>query len=134
MTNDRCPSGLSLRLTEQLKNQVQIWNQGDRDANVLIRQVEGYWAEIQVASATKLLLDHELAGKIRGSLIKALHGWDDFATEYHAWIAAAAIYFIQSDDDEHDIDSPVGFDDDVEVVNAVMKFVGRQDLVIQSHP
>ena len=130
MTIHRSPTELPARLVDVLQHQIATWGDEVPDAASLIQQVQCYWDKIEAASVVKPLLDCDVADKIRNSLAIALQEFDAFSLDDKAWIAAAVFYFIQSDDDEHDFDSPVGFDDDAEVVSAVMAMIGRQDLVI----
>ncbi|MBW2524060.1 MAG: hypothetical protein JRI23_07790 [Deltaproteobacteria bacterium] len=46
-------------------------------------------------------------------------------------IQAAVRYFILEDDAESDLDSVIGLDDDAEVLNAVLAYLGRSDLTVQ---
>ena len=47
-----------------------------------------------------------------------------------AWIKGAILYFVETDDDEHDFDSFLGFEDDCQVLNVCLKLAGREDLMI----
>jgi len=130
MNQQRSPAGLSPRLVDRLQHQIEAWGESVPDAATLTHQVQCYWDEIETASLTKPLVDCDLAGKIQLSLITALQQWDSFPLKDQTWIAAAVMYFVECDDDEHDFDSPIGFDDDAEVVSAVMLMIDRKDLVI----
>jgi hypothetical protein len=41
-------------------------------------------------------------------------------------------YFVMRDDGEDDLHSPIGFDDDARVVNAVLDALGRSDLRVDA--
>ena len=56
--------------------------------------------------------------------------WDDLSPDARAWLGAAILYFAQSDDDEPDLSSPIGFEDDTEVLNACLRFARRDDLCL----
>ena len=46
------------------------------------------------------------------------------------WLRAA-IYYFAHDDDEPDFSSPIGFEDDAEVLNACLRLAGRDDLCLK---
>jgi uncharacterized membrane protein YkvA (DUF1232 family) len=49
----------------------------------------------------------------------------------HAWWLRGAIYYFAAcDDDEPDFRSPIGFEDDAEILNACLKFAGRRNLCL----
>jgi hypothetical protein len=48
----------------------------------------------------------------------------------HRLVQVAVRYFVMDDDGDDDLASPFGFDDDVEVFNAVATVLGRDELVI----
>jgi uncharacterized membrane protein YkvA (DUF1232 family) len=114
-----------------MHRQINVWGDQFPNSAALSGQIEVYWNEITTAAMAKPLLDRDLAAKIRTSLVAAINAWDSIELDDRPWLAAAVVYFVESDDDEHDLDSPVGFDDDAEVVNAVMAMIGRKDLMIQ---
>jgi len=57
--------------------------------------------------------------------------WHTLNPVARPWCKGMMSYFISMDDDENDFNSPIGFDDDVEVINACLRFAGREDLVIK---
>jgi ERCC4-related helicase len=61
----------------------------------------------------------------------AYEEWQTISQIARPWCKAMMAYFTAEYDDENDFNSPIGFDDDVEVVNACLKFAGREDLCIQ---
>lgn len=64
------------------------------------------------------------------ALLNSLNHRDTPDTARNA-VYAAARYFALHDDGNPDLDSVVGFHDDAEVLNAVARYLGRQDLVIE---
>lgn len=85
-----------------------------------VRRVGPLLAIIDVGEAEKL-------ATTTSSLLQILASESDPAT--HAAVQAATRYFVKEDDDE-EITGVLGFDDDIQVVNAVCRAVGRVDLVI----
>ncbi len=54
--------------------------------------------------------------------------WETLSNESQAWLCAAMCYFAEPNDaDEHDFESFVGFDDDVEVLNACLALAGLKE-------
>lgn len=47
-----------------------------------------------------------------------------------AWLAGAILYFAQSNDGEPDLTSPIGFEDDTEVLNACLRFAHLEALCL----
>lgn len=58
--------------------------------------------------------------------------WETLAPHGRLWFAGAILHFASSDDDEPDFTSPIGFEDDTEVLNACLRFMGYDDLCV--HP
>ena len=46
-------------------------------------------------------------------------------------IQAACYYFVENDDEDGDLQSVYGFDDDAELLNVILEHLDRPDLVIQ---
>ena len=64
----------------------------------------------------------ESLAKVSHYLINKLNG---FSKEHMQLAVAAIYYFIESDDEEHDFDSILGFDDDIEVMNKILDYIGH---------
>ncbi len=56
--------------------------------------------------------------------------WETLAPNMRRWFAGAILHFASSDDDEPDFTSPIGFEDDAEVLNAFLRFAGYDDLCV----
>lgn len=85
-----------------------------------VRRVGPYVAFIDVDEAERL-------GKTALALI-ALLGPDEHP-HVHLLVQAATRYFVLEDEDE-EVTGVLGFDDDIQVVNAVSRALGRPDLVM----
>ena len=46
-------------------------------------------------------------------------------------IQAACYYFVENDDEDGDLQSVYGFDDDAELLNVILEHLDRPDLAIQ---
>jgi hypothetical protein len=77
-------------------------------------------------------LDVHLADCISRSCMTLLNEeWDRAEGVGKRLIQAACHYFVENDDEDRDLESVYGFDDDAEVVNAILELLNRQDLTIQ---
>ena len=102
---------------------------GDRSPGVIADAIARHAADAEAAAVGSSLINVALVSALADALMQALKrtAEDDLKAR---WIKAAALYFIHSDDDEHDFDSPIGFEDDAEVVNACLRFCGFDELCV----
>ena len=101
------------------------------DLDVLSKRLSRYMEVVRKLAAQAELIDEELAetlGARAQELIERIGA--DYEEEDHHYAQACVLYFMMSHDDEDDLDSPAGFDDDLEVFNAVVTRLGHDDLVI----
>ena len=84
-----------------------------------------------IASAANALVNFRMAEAIVAVARQVCSSWDDVPTHARYWLRAAIAYFTTSDDSEPDFDSPIGFEDDLEVLNACLKLAGRSDLYLR---
>ena len=103
---------------------------GDRSHAAILNAIERHQAEAQAAAANNAMVNAPLVSALAQALRQGLERTAG-DTKLSRWIKAAALYFIHSDDDEHDFDSPIGFEDDAEVVNACLRFCGLDDLCVR---
>ena len=102
------------------------------DLEDLIEQLVSYRDEISDKFGVNAeFADEELATMLAARSVELL---ERVATEYdedqHRLAQAATRYLVDEQDDEEDLDSPIGFDDDKEVFNAVVEAMGHDDLAI----
>jgi len=71
-----------------------------------------------------------LATALFDTIARVTMVWETLAPHVRLWFAGAIVYFAASDDDEPDFTSPIGFDDDAEVLNACLRFAGYDDLCV----
>jgi uncharacterized membrane protein YkvA (DUF1232 family) len=74
------------------------------------------------------MINVRLAAAIVSLLEKLVSHWGSLAPNQAFWVKGAMHYFATSNDDEPDFQSPLGFEDDAEILNACLKFIGRNDL------
>ena len=98
---------------------------------VLAVEVKGYFNLIKATGEVSEVVAVEKAKNLASSLMGLLKGLSqDGPVEHHQAIQAACRYFTSEYDGADDMESEDGFDDDIEVMNAVANVLDRDDLVI----
>lgn len=95
---------------------------------LLIARVRKYLDAIGQASETSQALDIATSSDLGLALLRLLRECSDDGLP-HA--QAAVFYFIEEDDAEPDLDSPLGFEDDACVFNAVCSHLGLDELKVE---
>jgi uncharacterized membrane protein YkvA (DUF1232 family) len=96
----------------------------------LINSAKLYLEQVRQAHVDNLYVNLNLAEAIFNNFCTAIEAWDDLPNHSRPWIKGMIRYFCLSSDLESDFDSPIGFDDDVEIMNACLRLAGREDLCI----
>lgn len=90
-----------------------------------------YQEDLRDVLARSEFLDEELAETLYARCLEMLERVaNDYTPEAHKWAQAAAMYFMEQEDEEIDLESTVGFDDDRDVFNFVAKKLDFDDLLI----
>ena len=95
----------------------------------LERRLSAYGATLRTHIAHVDVLDLWTADLIERkcrAMIEKLEGADERTRRL---VQSAVLYFVQQEDGEDDIRSPVGFDDDLEVVEAVARVLEFDDVL-----
>jgi uncharacterized membrane protein YkvA (DUF1232 family) len=95
-------------------------------------QLSAHGQEITAAAARNEFLDTRAASAIACRLSDLLDEWDALTSAHRAVLHAAVAYYVLREDAEDDLDSVLGFEDDVAVVNACLRFLGREPLTIET--
>ena len=94
----------------------------------LRRELEQFQARMREEHERSELLDMETADKLVETCQRMLDSMSDSpAEEDHRLIQAAVKYLIREDDEEGDVESPIGFDDDALVVRAIAKAIKLEE-------
>lgn len=96
----------------------------------LKEEIIGYLGKVKQAQKKNEFLNGTLAGKIGETSILLLESYNTYSKEHQTLMIGAVKYFLLSGDQDKDISSPLGFDDDAEVLNFVLKSIGRDELLI----
>ena len=94
---------------------------------LLQAQLDNYVQDVTAALQNNEFLDLSTTRQITAVLIQLLTGYETYTEPQRALIAGATRYVIKQDDAEHDIQSLLGLDDDVKVLNFVLDQLGLSD-------
>ncbi len=101
-----------------------------REITELRSEVRTYLEKLENLSGEEEFLDLQLARIIAAQCEALLVGLNSTSSEHARRLVQMAVrYFIEDDDAEGDITSPIGFDDDAEVVVLVAQELGREDVL-----
>jgi uncharacterized membrane protein YkvA (DUF1232 family) len=81
--------------------------------------------------ARNRMINIRLATAICDTLTQIAARWDTFSAPARSLLAGAAVYFASCNDDEPDFSSPIGFEDDAEILNACLRFASLDDLCLR---
>lgn len=98
-------------------------------ADELRTAVSAYLAEVCAQADSGAFVDLALATRI-AEVLNALLAVEPVTPFAHQAIQLAVLYFTEAKDSEPDVDSVLGFEDDALVLNAVLRYLGRDDLLI----
>jgi len=90
----------------------------------LLLAANAHLDDLQMVHGDRSPDDAHLAGAIYQVLGRVVSEWDRFSPSEQSWLRGVMQYFSRSDDAVPD-DQPGGLDDDVMVLNACLRFVGR---------
>lgn len=97
----------------------------DPEQAQLTRRLTQHLRVVRAAAQENEFLDLPLAEKLHARLGDALGRWTDYDAEQRDVLARAVAYLVRTNDEEDDLRSPVGFDDDAEVVDAALRRISR---------
>ena len=75
---------------------------------------------VRAAARDNEFVDAAEAIRLHVLLAQALESWSVLDVEERAVLTDAVTYLVQTDDEEDDLRSPIGFEDDAEVVEAAL--------------
>lgn len=98
----------------------------------LLEQAEVHLKHVHAAHKNNIYVNLKLAEQIVKNFKAIATKWDQIPKHCQPWLLGMMRYFCLTSDLESDFTSPIGFDDDVEIMNACLRFAGCKDLCI--HP
>ena len=76
------------------------------------------------------LIDLRVAEAIEGAIVCLVAQWESVPEFACPWCKGMILYFASTEGEEDDLTSPIGLDDDAEVLNACLRLAGRNDLCV----
>ena len=99
-------------------------------AESLRQQVQAYITTVRKVGPLVALIDVDEAEALAAASLVLIAAADSHPSDQaNALVQAAVLYFILEEDDE-EVTGVLGFDDDIQVMNAVSRGMARPDLVI----
>lgn len=122
------PEGLDRTLTDALTLCAQ---QADPiDLTYLGDRVQAHLQRANFAAQANPMVNVALAEAIAAIYANLISRWPSLPTMATPWLRGAMLYFVETDNDDPDFDSPIGFEDDVEVLNACLRMAGLEELCL----
>ncbi|MCP4695181.1 MAG: hypothetical protein GY859_44545 [Desulfobacterales bacterium] len=94
----------------------------------LLKQAGEHLENARKAYAKSIFVNIRLAKAVYRNFEIIVDQWETLPGAARPWLRGAMRYFALSSDLEDDFTSPIGFDDDVDIMNACLKLAGREDL------
>ncbi|MYL37369.1 hypothetical protein [Halobacillus litoralis] len=98
--------------------------------SILRQTIENHFEKIQEATKQNEFINLHLAEKIREVCLILINEYKKVSHDEQRYINATINYFVDINDEEDDLYSPLGFDDDAEIVNECLELIGKEDLTI----
>jgi uncharacterized membrane protein YkvA (DUF1232 family) len=97
---------------------------------VLLQRVDEHLQRARDAHRNHPLVNVRLATALTDLFRAIVEGWETIPAEARPWLRGAMAYFVSTDDEEPDFSSPLGFEDDVDVLNACLRLAGLDELCL----
>lgn len=97
----------------------------------LLADIQEHLRIAQDAYYENRLVNLRLAEAIHGAIDRVAERWEQIPLNARYWLGGAFRYFAKCHDDEPDFSSPIGFEDDAEVLNACLRFAGLKELCLR---
>ncbi len=99
-------------------------------ADTLREQVQSHLDAARAAAAQDAFVDLATAQSIAGVLFELLNDLHKMSAHDRSQVQQACAHFCETDDEEPDFASVVGFDDDLEALNRCLDRIGRPELKV----
>lgn len=94
-------------------------------SDVLLQQLHDYRASVREAARINPFLDIDEGERIIEVMLGLLARWHEFTTHQQEAVRSTVAYVVTTDDEEHDLRSPIGFVDDAERVDELLAALGQ---------
>jgi len=122
------PTGLASQQINKLKASCQ--NVANLTIEALRQAAWGHLQNTVKAHQRNPLINIRLAQALYDIIRHLTTHWHTLRPEARPWLAGAILYFVKSDDEEPDFASPIGFEDDAEVLNACLRLAHLAHLCV----
>jgi len=126
--NDFFPTGLSREAHELLS--LCVHKSENSALGGLLGRVDQHVNDTRDAASRNSMVNVALAVVIADVLHGLVDDWDHVPSHARPWLRGMMCYFYEHGDEEPDFTSPIGFEDDVEVLNACLRLANREELCI----
>jgi hypothetical protein len=94
---------------------------GVNDLRLLTELMEAHLVDVRDTAKDNEFINVTDAERLHAQLRSFLQSWDDLNGTQRRILAEAVTYLVQTDDEEDDLRSPIGFEDDAEVVATALR-------------
>ena len=122
------PEGLPRNIFSILKNCAD--GIGQASLEQLLDEARNHLQIICNAHQVNRMVNYRLAQAIYSIIEMVVTKWDEIPEYSKYWFCGVIRYFSSMDDYENDIQSPLGLEDDVEVLNSCLRLAGLDQLVL----
>ena len=123
------PSGLTRSQFDRLSEFAH--RAAESTPNQLLDDAQQHLEQPRIAHAKNRMINARLATAIVEVIKRVVRDWDSLPPNARTWLAGAMHYFSKSNDDEPDLSSPIGFEDDTEVLNACLRLARLDGLCLR---
>jgi uncharacterized membrane protein YkvA (DUF1232 family) len=96
----------------------------------ILKEAQCHLEKVRKAYAQNHMINLRLATALCETIAEAARRWEMISENQRSWLAGAFMYFVTRNDDEPDFSSPIGFEDDTEVLNVCLRFAQLDDLCV----
>jgi hypothetical protein len=110
-----------------------LLDQAPVSSDALRQQLDLYITTVRKVGPLVAFIDVDEAELMAAACVAIIHMIDGAdSADLHKVVQATVHYFILEEEDE-EVTGVLGFDDDIQVLNAALRALGRNDLVIPLH-
>ena len=122
------PEGLNRDLVASISTAVK--KASGLELDNLSDRIQSHLRSARAASLANPMVHVALAEAIAATYDNLIVRWDSLPSAALPWLKGSMLYFVETDDDDHDFDSPIGFEDDIEVLNACLRMAELDELCL----
>lgn len=125
---DLFPSGITKRLSDLLAGHARKTT--GSSPNDLLAGARDHLVKVRAEYERNPMINVRLAEGMVDVFRKVSEEWDEIAPQARPWLLGAMSYFTSAEDEQPDMVSPIGFEDDCDVLNACLRLAQREDFCL----